>query len=93
MSNKKLESKEIFAVEETDLFCGEANYTYVRRYLVKAKSERGVASVMAKYCGLNFRLDGDYGDCKRYHSKSNLTVIFISLHDEEDTNEYEKLNF
>jgi beta-xylosidase len=55
----------------TDLFCGDLNYSFVTRFIVTAKSERGALQKMARLTGLNFR--HYHGDI--YHSTSKLTGL------------------
>lgn len=44
-----------FFAEVTDTFGGEANYCWVRRYKIKANTERGAINKLAKHEGLSFR--------------------------------------
>ena len=70
-----------FYVEVTDTFCGEANYSWVNRFVVSAKSELGAIRKIGKETGLSFRKDWDDGLCTRYDSKSGLTCAFVSYYD------------
>lgn len=67
-----------YFIEITDTFGGEANYSWVTRHKVKAKSPRGAIIRINRHSGLGFRISGDYGDCKRYDSNSGATCAFVS---------------
>lgn len=68
----------LFFIEMTDTFGGEANYSWVSRLVVNAKSERGAARILGNHTGLNWRNDG-----VRWNSKSGATCAFIEPFDEE----------
>jgi hypothetical protein len=72
--------KNLYFVEVTDVYGGEANYSWVTRHAIYAKSERGVAHKMARRTGLKWRYDGI-----KYVSKSGATCFFVEdfgeLHD------------
>jgi hypothetical protein len=55
----------------TDLFGGNLNYSFVTKFIVTAKSERGAVQKMSRLTGLNFR--HYHGDI--YHSTSKLTGL------------------
>ena len=50
--------KDTFYVEVTDTFGGELNYCWVRRYAVKAKTERGAMRIVGNHEGVFMRNDG-----------------------------------
>ena len=66
-----------FNIEVTDTFGGEANYCWVRRYTVRAKSFRGAANMLSRLEGGNWRAAGNYGDMARYDMKSAAICAFI----------------
>lgn len=80
---------ETFFVEVTDTFGGEANYSWVRRYKVPAKTFLGAAQKVSKETGISWRKVSDSGDFKRYDSRSGCSCFFIELFD-ADTHENEK---
>lgn len=41
--------RELYKIEITDTFGGEANYCWIRRYIVKAVSELGAVQVIASH--------------------------------------------
>jgi hypothetical protein len=69
--------KNLFFIEVTDVYGGEANYSWVTRHVIKAKSERGAITALARRSGLNWRNDG-----YRYLSKSGATCAFVDQYDE-----------
>lgn len=75
--------KTLFFVEITDTFGGEANYSWVTRHVIKAKSERGCANALSRRSGLNWHSVG----CARYDSKSGATCAFIREYDHETDND------
>lgn len=70
--------KNLYYVEITDMFGGEANYSWVTRHVVRAKSERGAVNTMSRRSGMNWRNDG-----LKYLSKSGATCMFIDMYDKE----------
>jgi hypothetical protein len=59
-----------YVIEITDTFAGEANYSWVKRFIVKASSIQGAITKLAKYQGdTGWRLQ--YGD--NMNAKYNLT--------------------
>jgi len=67
-----------FLIEITDTFGGEANYSWVTRHKVRAKSARGAITRLNKHSGLRFHRVADYGDSIRFDSKSGATCAFLS---------------
>ena len=68
--------KNLYYVEITDMFGGEANYSWVTRHVIRAKSERGAVNAMSRRSGMNWRYDG-----LKYLSKSGATCMFIDMYD------------
>lgn len=50
--------RETYYIEVTDTFSGECNYCWIRRYAVKATSERGAMRVVGNHEGYALRNDG-----------------------------------
>ena len=48
----------IYYIEVTDTFGDECNYCWIRRYRVKAKTERGAMRVIGTHEGYYLRNDG-----------------------------------
>ena len=74
---------EYFYVEITDTFSGEANYSWVTRHKVKARSLLGAVQKISHHSGVSWHCVADYGDVKRYDSKSGATCFFIEYFDSE----------
>lgn len=88
--------KNIYFIEITDTFGGEANYSWVRRYLVRASSERGAVCILARHYGAGWINDG----AGRYNLRGACVCLFVEWVDEADVDEFvdryltiEKLNF
>ena len=75
--------KNLYFVEVTDVYGGEANYSWVTRHVIRAKSERGAISALARRSGLNWRNDG-----YRYLSKSGATCAFVDYFEPEYHGQY-----
>lgn len=75
--------KNLYFVEVTDVYGGEANYSWVTRHVIRAKSERGAISALARRSGLNWRNDGI-----RYLSRSGATCAFIDYFEPEYHGKY-----
>ena len=76
--------KTLFFVEITDTYGGEANYSWVTRHVISAKSELGCINALSRRSGINWRAVG----CERYDSKSGATCAFIREYDPEYDAEY-----
>ena len=66
-----------FIITLTDMYGGEANFSWVTRHRIIAKSERGAIGKIARRSGLNFRNDGT-----KYLSRSGATCAFVDFADE-----------
>lgn len=82
--------KNLYFVEMTDTFGGEANYCWVNRFTVKASSIRGAMSVISKETGLYTRKA--YGDSEsaRYNVIGACVCFFIDFADEYNTQQSHK---
>ena len=72
-----MRKQDLYFVEETDTFGGEANYGYVNRYIVKASTERDALRKVASK-GWRQRV------CRRADSESGLTCWSVEWIDEEE---------
>ena len=81
-----------FFIEITDTFGSEANYSWVTRHKVKAKSIRGVVIRLNKDSGLGFHKVDDYGDYVRYDSRSGATCAFIEEWDNDNHSKFSNVN-
>lgn len=80
-----------FFVEITDTFGGEANYSWVTRHKIKAKTIRGAIVRLNRDSGLGFHKVGDYGDFVRYDSFTGATCAFIEPWDEDTHGIYSRV--
>ena len=74
----------IYQIEVTDTFGGEPNYSWVKRYTVKASTMRGAISKLARREGGGFRFN--YGDCdqSRYNLRGAAVCAFVNWIDESE---------
>lgn len=77
--------KNLYFIEFTDTYGGEANYSWVTRSIYRAKSKRGAARILSNETGLIFRFDG-----VKYVSKSGATCAFIYDYDPDKHSDYMK---
>lgn len=82
---KPVESEE-FYVEVTDTYGDEANYAWVRRYRVRAASQRGAITKVARLTGYRFRKSYDTGDVARYDARHACVCGFVTAWDEGGAN-------
>lgn len=75
-------NKQLYYIEVTDVYGGEANYSWVTRHIILAKSTLGAIQWLAKNSGLNWRFDGI-----RYNSASGATCAFIEEYDKDSQDE------
>lgn len=69
---------ENYIVEITDTFGGEANYSWVKRYLVKASSFRGAITKVAKKYGGGWRNKYSCMDTAEYRIPGACIVAFVN---------------
>jgi hypothetical protein len=70
--------KNIYYVEVTDTFGGEANYSWVKRFKVHASSELGAIRKVGKYTGFAFRRESGLGwDDVMYNAKNACVCAFL----------------
>jgi hypothetical protein len=76
--------------EVTDTFAGEANYSWVRRYKVKATTKRGAVLKVAREQGFSGRIrkDMDTGDMTRHNVRGAAICIFTEWFDEDNHGQY-----
>ena len=89
-STKKEHS--LYFVEMTDTYGGEANYSWVNRFLVKAASFQGAISKVTRKTGIRARLDYTTGDSARYRCPGHCIVYFVNWSDEgREAEEYSRI--
>lgn len=67
-----------FNIEVTDTFGGEANYSWVRRYSIKAKTLRGAINKFAREYGAGWKKSYDTGDLARFDLRNSCVCAFVS---------------
>lgn len=74
-----------YCIEYTDTFGGEANYSWVLRFKVSAKSAVSAIRKFTKKMGLSNHLikEYSYGDFRRYNVKKAAQCVFIFSWDDE----------
>ena len=70
-----------YTVEITDTFGGELNYSWVRRYFVRAKSIRGAMRVVQNQYGGYWKKDYDCGDFARYDMSGACVAAYVTVAD------------
>lgn len=63
----------MFSFEYTDLYAGEANYSWIKRFNVKANTQLGALRKVSKELGCSFK-----SDIKDFSWKSGNTILFVS---------------
>jgi len=76
-------TKEIFFVEVTDTYGGEANFSWVHRFKVHATSFRGAIGKVSRETGFSFRKDYGTGDSARYNVQGACVCAFVSGYENE----------
>ena len=53
--------KNVYFVEVTDTFGGDANYLWVTRHKIHANTIRGAVNKLSKDSGMTWRINSNYG--------------------------------
>lgn len=72
----------LYFVEMTDTYGGEANYAWVNRFLVTASSFRGAISKVTRKTGIHARLAYNSGDFAQYRCPGHCITYFVNWSDE-----------
>lgn len=85
-ASKPAEEKPRYFVEFTDTYGGEANYSWVHRFIVTASSPRGAIRKVAKKTGFSNQLRkvADYGDLTRHNVDRACLCFFTQYADPEE---------
>jgi hypothetical protein len=75
--------RDIFYVEVTDTFAGEANYSWVRRYKVHANTMRGAMLKVSRLLGVKAKRVMDTGDMHRYDFARSAVCAFVMGYTDE----------
>ena len=71
-----------FYVEMTDTFGGEANYSWVNRFIVNANTFLGAIRKVTRETGYPAKCVMDCGDSKRYDVPGAAICYFVEYADE-----------
>ena len=71
-----------YNIELTDMFGGELNYSFVKRFNTRAKSMRGAIQKVSRLTGSGYRLAIGDSEMSIYHSLSRLVGVSIKITDE-----------
>lgn len=68
-------------IEYTDTFGGDANYSWVRRGTVKAKTEKGIIRAAKKFTGLNGTpcKKENLGELIAFRPLGICTILFVTI--------------
>lgn len=81
-----------FFVEMTDTYGGEANYSWVNRFLVTASSFRGAISKVTRKTGVHARKVLDAGDFAQYRCPGRCITYFVNWSDEgKEVEQYQRV--
>lgn len=75
--------KDIFYVEVTDTYGGEANYSWVRRYKVHANTMRGAMLKVSRQLGVRTKRVMDFEDCSRYDFLGATICAFVMGYEDQ----------
>lgn len=74
--------KQLFYIEVTDCYGGDANYSWVTRHIIAGSTLRGAVNRFSRLSGMKWH----YVGCGRYDSESGATCFFIDEYDPETMN-------
>lgn len=77
-----------FFVEMTDTYGGEANYSWVNRFLVTASTMRGAIRKVTHETGYPAKIDYNTGDMARYNVLGACVCYFVSEADGNEAEQY-----
>lgn len=84
--------KNLYFVEITDTYDGEANYSWVTRHCVRANSMRGAVRRIGNVTSMSWHCVDRWSDTQRWDSKSGATCAFISEWEDEH-GDYSHVNY
>ena len=74
--------RKLFFVEVTDTYGGEANFSWVKRFKVTARTERGAMRIVGALMGYGSTTkDYDTGDMQRWVWKNAGICAFVEHYD------------
>lgn len=81
-------TQQSFYIEVTDTYGGEANYCWVHRFKVWAKSPLGAIRKVSRETGLSFRNEWNCGEESKYKAIGACVCAFVIWWDEENYQHY-----
>ena len=81
----------LYYIEVTDTYGGEANFSWVTRHIIKAKTLLGAVQRFSKLSGMSWHCVDSYCEPKRFDSRSGATCYFIQGIDAEELQSFYKL--
>ena len=87
-----MKTERFFFAEVTDVYGGEANYSWVTWHKVRTSTMRGAVNRVSRDSGMRWHCVDNYGDQKRYDSASGATCLFVSDWSDEDHGELFHVN-
>jgi hypothetical protein len=73
-----MNTQHTYQIEITDLFGGEANYSWVRRFEVRARSFRGAINAVARQYGSGWKRTVWCGDYQQYNLRNAAITCFVT---------------
>ena len=67
-----------YKIEITDTFSEEANFSWIKRYTIKANSVLGAIRKASRLTGYRFKINYVNMDCARYDAKNACVCAFIT---------------
>lgn len=77
-----MKTKNLYFIEVTDTYGGEANYSWVLRYIIHANSERGAICKLARHDGAGWKKEYEAGDFSRYNLSGACVCCFVEWIDD-----------
>lgn len=77
-----------YLMEITDTFGGEANYSWIRRFMVSANSMRGAVQKLARSEGGGWRKNYGDSDSARYNLSGACICMFVTWIDAAEVADY-----
>ena len=71
-----------YLIEVTDTFGGDANYSWVRRYVTEARTIRGAITKLAKSQGAGWKVGYSDGQSARYNLRGACVCAFVEWIDD-----------
>ena len=80
-----------YFIEMTDTFSGEANYCWVNRFLVAAKSPLGAIRKVTRRTGYYARKAYSTGEQSRYDANNACVCYFVEQADGNESEHYSRI--